>query len=224
MDSKLFSLMSLLLLLSVSCQATTQHMDQSTAVFYKAFMNIRDVSHTMKEIFERFIRNNMECAEEDIEKCKMDLTSLKLTALPSKIKLDAKTFDEEWKDILKTQVGGMRIFSKILTDLVNHNREVFNGHLAERRQLNRLEQVNEDVKAMVGPFTDKLKEDYCLSIPEDSTAQIKCEICKNPRLPSRPMEIVRNYQFLKQLVDYLDQFKKTLFVLAWKEPSEEQCR
>jgi len=225
MDSKLFLLLSVFALsVATFSQATpTNHQHTSTDIFYDAFMEIRDVSHAIREIFENFIRNNMECSEENLDRCKDDLTSLKLTALPQRPKLNAKTFDTEWKEILKVQVKGMRIFSKILTDLVEHNKEVFNGHIAERKQLNRLEQVNENMKDMVKPFTDKLEDEYCLEVPVELASDVVCEICKKPRLESRPMEIVRNYQFIKQMLDYVDQFKKTLFVLAWKEPDQEQC-
>ena len=73
-------------------------------------------------------------------------------------------------------------------------------------------------------MTSQLEEDYCVTVPVDSTSEASCEICKNPGLPSKPLEVVRNYQFLKQLSDYVGQFKKTLFVLAWKDPDEEdQC-
>ena len=66
------------------------------------------------------------------------------------------TFDNEWKDIVKSQLKGIRIFAKILSDLVKHNKEIFDGRVGERRQVNRLEEVSSDLKNMIEPIADKV--------------------------------------------------------------------
>ena len=57
MDSKLFLLLTVFALsVATFSQATpTNHQHTSTDIFYDAFMEIRDVSHAIREIFENFV-------------------------------------------------------------------------------------------------------------------------------------------------------------------------
>jgi len=207
-------------LLSVATDGSPTN-PQSVHWFYTGFLDARDISHSVKEIFDNYIRNNMECGDDNLQRCKENLTSLRLTTLPEKRKLNANTFDNEWKGIVESQVRGIRVFAKILSDLVEHDKQVFDGRVGERKQLNKLEEIANDLENMIEPLADKLEEEYCVTAPVDLATEAPCEICKRPHLPSKHLEVVRNYQFLKQLTDFVDQFKKTLFVLAWKQPKKE---
>ena len=63
------------------------------------------------------------------------------------------TFVDEWRDIVESQVRGVRIFSQTLLELVEHDRK---HDLLEGTQLNRMEKLANDLKNFIEPFADKV--------------------------------------------------------------------
>jgi len=54
-------------------------------------------------------------------------------------------------------------------------------------------------------------------------AYAPCEICNQPSLPSRAIEVARNYHFLMQLYDYLHDFGNVYNKFLFFAPVPSHC-
>jgi len=189
-------------------------------IFRKSFLEMKSITSRAERIFDRFIRTNMKC--EELAQCREELTSLRLTSLPQQSRFSLKgNVNQVWVQQLNDQLEGLYTFSTALKGVSLSEYRSSNFHPEPefiREVFEELDLLSSELTHFINTLRKNVKATYCVDLKEPNPNS-QCEICLHPRLPSRPLEIVRNYQFLLQMRDYFDNFTRNFIILSMINPS-----
>nr|XP_018668888.1 uncharacterized protein LOC108949767 [Ciona intestinalis] len=157
------------------------------------------IKSTTNQALVTFISSYMDCT--DIDDCLVESTSLELAKLPTAL---INTDNSEWATVFTDNMNGLQDFNFYLQKAFGPE-----GYGAGKFPAigNDLTDVTSLLSTFMKDFKLDMQNAYCLSIDVKDLSELEpCAVCTNPTLPSHSLEIVRNYKFLMQLSNYLDDF------------------
>lgn len=202
--------------LSIFASMTVYAIEDS---FRTAYPEIRVISKMTEQLFDEYIQRYMDC--EDIARCRKEMTSLRLTALPPfdllKIDVSKEHFFRTWAPTLEKQLIGLQEYAKILSDASSTLMKLV-GDSTGAKYLEKMYSLSIRMTRMIAQLQRNVSRQHCYPLTLPQEVDIMCEICREPHLPSRPLEIIRNYQFLLQMRDYITNMEKSITYLILNQP------
>lgn len=209
------------LLLFAQFAATAAASPVASGIFYEAFNRLQRIENNANIVFTDFIEKNMDCA--DVQQCTTDLTSLRLYLLPEAKTVNEMVLRRTWDKVLTRQLSGLRKFAKILRDVSDPSRALYESTHDDAaftaRTMQRLRTIGSYIDNLVTRVEQEVEREHCQPLDVESVSdEGYCEICHDPSLPSRQLEIIRNYTFLQQLRDYISHVRTTALSLLMVPP------
>ncbi|XP_076822415.1 uncharacterized protein LOC143468855 isoform X1 [Clavelina lepadiformis] len=177
----------------------TFHHDDDGAINANHFK--RQIS-MMRRAVDRALTNyiSVEMGCTNLEACRRPITSLRLSVLPTHV--FKRRGNQNWMETFGKSLDGLQVFNYYLYHVFKYAEGNMPGTAAIS-----LHEVSVLLQQFIPSFKYYMEDTHCLQINfREINDYPDCGICSQYSLPSKSLEVVRNYYFMMQFYEYLGDF------------------